>query len=153
MLPPWDGRTRGVTRSDNGAPSTRMRGGGHKERSRRTRTREPARRETSNDFARRDLAEREHKVARAGVREHLPRADIERDEGGDDAERAARFIECDPVRSGEFAWTDPVSSCEARRPDNRYSPAPSSANVIVRKKNRTTRPMFLRRDPMLMIAS
>lgn len=128
-------------------------GRGHKERSRRTRTREPARRETSDDFARRDLAEREHEVARAGVREHLRRADVERDEGGDDAERAACLVERDRVRGGKFAWTDRVSSCEAPRPDNRYSPAPSSANVIVRKKNRTTRPMFLRRDPMLLIAN
>ncbi len=46
-----------------------------------------------------------------------------------------------------------LSACEAPRPDKSYSPAPSSANVIVRKKNRTTRPMFLRSDPMLMIAN
>lgn len=55
------------------------------------------------DAALGNRAEREREPAVDGVVEELRRADVERDERGDDAERATGLVERDGVRGGEFS--------------------------------------------------
>ena len=56
------------------------------------------------DAALGDRAEGEREPAVDGVVEELGGADVERDERGDDAERATGLVERDGVRGGEFSW-------------------------------------------------
>ena len=107
------------------------------------------------DAALGDRPEREHEPAVDGVVEQLRGADVERDERGGNAERAARGGERGAVRRRKFACQRKrtrVSHASRGRPERqsgRDVPPPRSPNVIVRRKNRMIRPMFLRRDATL----
>ena len=90
------------------------------------------------------------------VAEELGGADVERDERGDDAERAPSLRERDAVGGGgELPCRARVTGSARLDKEKRRSaegvPAPSSAKVMVRKKKRTMRPMFLRNDATLKI--